>query len=132
MVQPDPEAVAAFRRTVLEHYTANGRDFAWRRTADPWAILVSEVMLQQTQTNRVEPLYIAWMARWPDPASLAAASLADVYVMWKGLGYNSRALRLRETARIVADRWGGSVPAAEVDLLGLPGIGRYTRSKSVV
>lgn len=110
----------------MAHYRASGRDFAWRRTNDPWAILVSEAMLQQTQTARVEPKYEAWMLRFPDAASVAAASTAELYSMWKGLGYNTRALRLREAARICSEGYGGRPPADEKALLGLPGVGRYT------
>lgn len=116
----------AFRRAVLDLYAREGRDFAWRRKGDPWAILVSEVMLQQTQTSRVAPKFDAWMARFPDAASLAAASTADVYDAWRGLGYNSRGLRLRACAAICARDYGGLPPADERLLLELPGVGRYT------
>jgi len=120
------EDIAAFRRAVLDLYEREGRDFAWRRTADPWAILVSEVMLQQTQTARVAPKFDAWMARFPDAASLAAASTADVYDAWRGLGYNSRGLRLRACATLCVEKYGGVPPADERLLLELPGVGRYT------
>lgn len=117
---------AAFRHAVLDLYEREGRDFSWRRTHDPWAILVSEVMLQQTQTARVAPKYDAWMARYPDAASLAAASTADVYDAWRGLGYNSRGLRLRACAAICARDYRGVPPPDERLLLELPGVGRYT------
>ncbi len=122
----DSADIAAFRRAVLDLYGREGRDFAWRRTTDPWAILVSEVMLQQTQTARVAPKYDVWMARFPDAASLAVASAADVYDAWRGLGYNSRGLRLRACAALCVDRYGGIPPADERLLLELPGVGRYT------
>lgn len=122
---PEGDA-AAFRRAVLDHYSREGRDFSWRRTRDPWSILVSEVMLQQTQTHRVEPKYDAWMQRFPDAQSVSAAPLPDLYEAWKGLGYNSRAVRLRETARLCVEHHGGQPPAEEKALLALPGIGRYT------
>ncbi|WP_228430600.1 HhH-GPD family protein [Baekduia soli] len=105
---------------LLAWYGRQARDLPWRRTRDPYAILVSEVMLQQTQVVRVVPRFEAWMARWPTAAALAAASLADVLAAWVGLGYNRRAVRLREACAVVArDGW----PA---DLSSLPGIGPYT------
>jgi A/G-specific adenine glycosylase len=111
---------------VLDHYQRNGRSFAWRETRDPWRILVSEVMLQQTQTHRVAPKYDAWFLHFPDMASLAQAPLSAVYEAWKGLGYNNRALRLRNTARLCLELHGGKVPEDEASLLALPGIGLYT------
>jgi A/G-specific adenine glycosylase len=97
-----------------------GRDLPWRRTRDPYAILVSEVMLQQTQVERVVPRYHAWLERWPTVEALAAAPAAEVIREWQGLGYNRRALSLHRAARtIAADGW----PA---DLIELAGVGRYT------
>ena len=105
---------------LLAWYDRCGRDLPWRHTTDPYAILVSEVMLQQTQVARVVPRYGAWLARWPTPAALAAAPLADVLRAWVGLGHNRRALRLREACAIVArDGWPN-------DLTRLPGVGTYT------
>jgi A/G-specific adenine glycosylase len=105
---------------LLEWYGREARDLPWRRTGDPYAILVSEVMLQQTQVARVVPRYVAWLERWPTAAALAAAPVADVLAAWVGLGYNRRALRLREACVVVArDGWPD-------DLRGLPGIGPYT------
>ncbi|MFN8187829.1 MAG: A/G-specific adenine glycosylase [Gaiellales bacterium] len=108
-------------RALLRWFTANGRhDLPWRCTRDPYAILVSEVMLQQTQVSRVVPRYLAWLERWPTAAALAAASTAEVIVAWQGLGYNRRALNLHRAARQVAARgWPD-------DLTELPGVGRYT------
>ncbi len=132
MIQPPAEPVlsqadaAAFRAAVLEHYRLEGRSFPWRDTDEPWRILVSEIMLQQTQTFRVLPKYLAWFGRFPDAQALADAPLADVYGLWKGLGYNSRALRLRDAARIIVDVFGGQVPRDEKELRSLPGIGSYT------
>jgi A/G-specific adenine glycosylase len=101
-------------------FAENGRDLPWRRTRDPYAILVSEVMLQQTQVDRVVPRYERWLARWPTVGALADASAADVIREWQGLGYNRRAVNLHRAARRVAeDGW----PA---DLTELPGIGPYT------
>jgi A/G-specific adenine glycosylase len=105
---------------LLEWYAREARDLPWRRTRDPYAILVSEVMLQQTQVARVVARYEAWLRRWPDAAALAAAPVADVLAEWVGLGYNRRALRLREACAVVSrDGWPD-------DLSTLPGIGPYT------
>ena len=105
---------------LLRWYERERRDLPWRRTRDPYAILVSEVMLQQTQVARVVPRYEAWLARWPTVESLAAATLEDVLREWVGLGYNRRAVRLWEAARAVArDGW----PERLEDL---PGVGPYT------
>jgi A/G-specific adenine glycosylase len=113
----------ALRAAVLAWYRREGRDLPWRRTTDPYAILVSEVMLQQTQVARVVPRYEAWLERWPDAGALAAASPAEVLGEWVGLGYNRRALRLREACAVVArDGW----PADAAGLRRLPGIGPYT------
>src|SRR4051812_35409816 len=114
-------AMAADRTSLLlRWYERERRDLPWRRTRDPYAILVSEVMLQQTQVARVVPRYEAWLERWPTAAALAAAALADVLRAWVGLGYNRRARRLWEACRIVAERgW-------PEDLRELPGVGPYT------
>lgn len=107
-------------RALLAWYARRGRDLPWRRTSDPYAILVSEVMLQQTQVDRVVPRYRAWLERWPDAAALAAAPAGDVIRAWQGLGYNRRALALHRAAQmIVADGWPD-------DLTLLPGVGPYT------
>jgi A/G-specific adenine glycosylase len=108
------------RDALLAWYREHGRDLPWRRTRDPYAILVSEVMLQQTQASRVVPSYLAWLERWPTAEALAAASTADVIREWQGLGYNRRALNLQRAARQVArDGWPD-------DLTELPGVGPYT------
>jgi len=105
---------------LLPWYAANGRDLPWRRTRDPYAILVSEVMLQQTQVERVVPRYLAWLERWPAVEALATASPADVIREWQGLGYNRRGLNLHRAAcRIAEDGWPD-------DLTELPGVGPYT------
>jgi A/G-specific adenine glycosylase len=105
---------------LLAWFAEGGRDFPWRRTRDPYAILVSEVMLQQTQASRVVPRFVEWLERWPTVGSLAAASTADVVRAWQGLGYNRRAVNLQRAARVVAERgWPD-------DLTELPGVGRYT------
>jgi A/G-specific adenine glycosylase len=105
---------------LLDWFRENGRDLPWRRTRDPYAILVSEIMLQQTQVERVIPRYLAWLERWPTPEALAAAPLADVIRAWQGLGYNRRAVSLHRAARrVAAAGW-------PEDLTALPGVGRYT------
>lgn len=100
------------------------RDLPWRRTRDPWAVLVSEVMLQQTQVVRVVPKWLAFMEAFPDPASCAAAPLGDVLRLWQGLGYPRRARNLREAAAVVAQA--GAFPHDLDGLLRLPGVGAYT------
>jgi A/G-specific adenine glycosylase len=105
---------------LLAWFSHNGRDLPWRRTTDPYAVLVSEVMAQQTQVDRVVPRWERWLERWPTVEALAAASAADVIREWQGLGYNRRALALhRATQRISAHGWPD-------DLTELPGVGRYT------
>jgi A/G-specific adenine glycosylase len=102
------------------------RDLPWRRTRDPWAILVSELMLQQTQVARVEPRYLAFLERFPDPAACAAAAPGEVVRAWTGLGYNRRAINLHRTATVVVADHGGRLPDHLDALLALPGIGPYT------
>jgi A/G-specific adenine glycosylase len=105
---------------LLAWFAATGRDLPWRRTRDPYAVLVSEVMLQQTQVERVVPRYLAWLERWPTAKALAAAPVADVIRAWQGLGYNRRAVNLHRAAcEIAAHGW-------PEDLTRLPGVGRYT------
>jgi A/G-specific adenine glycosylase len=105
---------------LLNWFRDHGRDLPWRKTRDPYAILVSEVMLQQTQVERVVPRYLAWLKRWPMPEALAAAPLGDVIRAWQGLGYNRRAVSLHRAAqRIADDGW-------PENLTELPGVGRYT------
>ena len=110
----------------LDWYAGNGRDLAFRRTGDPWAILVSEVMAQQTQAARAAEAWTRFMARFPTPASLAAATPADVIREWRGLGYNRRALALRRAAIEITEQHDGRVPDTLDVLIALPGIGPYT------
>jgi len=111
---------------VLRWYRENGRELPWRQTRDPYAILVSEFMLQQTQVATVIPYYREWLRRFPDFRALAAAPEMDVLHAWQGLGYYSRARNLHATARIIAADFNGICPQTVTELIGLPGIGRYT------
>jgi A/G-specific adenine glycosylase len=112
--------VGAVKELLLAWYSQNGRKLPWRETQDPYAILVSEVMSQQTQVERVIPRWHRWLERWPTVEALAAASAADVIVEWQGLGYNRRALNLHRAAQhVAAHGWPD-------DLTELPGVGRYT------
>ena len=114
-------------RALLAWYAAEGRaSLPWRHTRDPYAVLVSEVMLQQTQVERVLPKYRAFLDQFPTLDDLAAAPVADVIRAWAGLGYNMRAIRLHEIARQAVERYGGALPGSLDELLELKGIGRYT------
>ena len=117
----------SYAAPVLAWYARNARDLPWRAPgATPWAVLVSEIMLQQTPVARVLPEYLRWIARWPAPAALAAEPSGEAIRQWGRLGYPRRALRLHETATILTTRHGGMVPADTDALLALPGIGSYT------
>jgi A/G-specific adenine glycosylase len=111
---------------LLAWFDEHGRDLPWRHTRDPYAILVAEVMLQQTQVARVIERWTEWLARWPTVEALADASAADVVRAWSGLGYNRRAINLQRAARAVAEL--GAFPRTPAELLALPGIGPYTAS----
>lgn len=121
-------APQAFRDALAAWFAVAGRDYPWRRTRDPYAVLVSEVMLQQTQIATVlgRGFFTRFLARFPDVAALAAADDEPLLKAWEGLGYYRRARMLRETARAVIARHGGAFPQDPADLLKLPGIGRYT------
>ena len=114
------------RAAVLAWYDASGRALPFRRTRDPWAILVSEVMAQQTQIARVAEAWSRFMARFPTPTALAASSPADVLRAWQGMGYDRRAINLRRAAQAIRDEHGGQVPDDIEALQRLPGIGPYT------
>lgn len=118
--------VERFQSIILGYFRRHGRDFPWRETADPYAILVSEVMLQQTQTSRVVPKYEEFLEAFPTVTDLAAASLADVLRHWQGLGYNRRAKYLKACAEAVAGEHDGEFPRSRDALMKLPGIGVYT------
>ena len=112
---------------ILQWYSSHARDLPWRRpNAGPWAVLVSEIMLQQTPVSRVLPAYAAWLERWPAPPALAAASPADAVRQWGRLGYPRRALRLHTSAQAITERHGGQVPDSLEALRALPGVGSYT------
>lgn len=120
------DAVGARHDALLEWFGRRQRDLPWRRTRDPWAVLVSELMLQQTQVARVLPKYAAFLDRWPTPAACAASPLGEVVTAWAGLGYNRRAVNLHRCAVEVVERHGGRLPEDLDALLALPGIGPYT------
>ena len=121
-----PDEIAAFQDDIWSFYRANGREFSWRGISDPYAVLVSEMMLQQTQTLRVAAKYDAWMRDFPTVQSLAAAARSDVLAHWVGLGYNRRAVFLHEACKAVCAEHDGIFPHAQEELRALPGIGPYT------
>ncbi|MHC6204412.1 HhH-GPD family protein [Breznakiellaceae bacterium SP9] len=115
-----------FQEIIYAHYAKAGRQFPWRGAASPWGVLVSELMLQQTQTERVVPYWERWMAKWPSPERLAGAGLDEVLREWNGLGYNRRAKYLHDGAKQITHKHSGTVPQTRAELLNLPGIGHYT------
>ena len=121
-----PAALAEMQSAVLDWYAENARALAFRRTTDPWSVLVSEVIAQQTQALRAAEAWTRFIAQFPTPASLAAASPAAVIRAWRGLGYNRRAVALREAAIAIVSDHDGRVPDAFDELVRLPGIGPYT------
>ena len=123
---PVPAERQRFRRRLLAWYHANGRDLPWRRTDDPYHILVSEIMLQQTQVDRVLPKYHEWLEKYPSLEALAAAPEGDVSETWRPLGYNIRPRRLQSIARESVARYGGELPSDEETLRSFKGIGAYT------
>ncbi len=133
-MKPSSARISTFRKTIYTHYEAHGRhDLPWRASScTPWQILVSEIMLQQTQVDRVIPKFSAFIARFPDPASLAGAATADLLAAWQGLGYNRRALFLQRAAAEIVDRFGGVVPHDPLHLASLPGIGPHTAAAIAV
>jgi A/G-specific adenine glycosylase len=115
-----------FQQLIYGYFREHPRSLPWRSTTDPYCIMVSEVMLQQTQVERVLPRYSAFLDRFPTVETLAAAPLADLLALWQGLGYNRRALMLQRAAAEITARHGGVVPDSVADLVRLPGIGVYT------
>ncbi len=120
------KAAPSLRSALLSHFDEHCRDLPWRRTADPYAVWVSEVMLQQTRVDAVVPYYERWLARFPTVEALCAAELGDVLKTWEGLGYYARARNLHAAARVVRERHGGDLPSDPAELRRLPGIGEYT------
>jgi A/G-specific adenine glycosylase len=112
-------------REVLAWFEENKRDLPWRKST-PWGVMVSEFMLQQTPVNRVLPIWIEWMERWPTPKDLAGAKKSDLLKAWGRLGYPRRALRLHEAAKVIAKKFDNQVPQSLEELRALPGIGEYT------
>lgn len=123
---PAPPARQRFRRVLLSWYKAHGRDLPWRTTDDPYHILVSEIMLQQTQVDRVLPKYHEWLGKYPSLSALADAPIDDVTATWRPLGYNIRPRRLHTIAQEAVTRFGGELPSDEATLLSFKGIGAYT------
>lgn len=123
---PTPEAVRLFSDLILSHFRTHGRDLPWRQTTDPYRIVVSEIMLQQTQVERVAVRFVEFLERFPDFASLAAAPQSEVLLAWQGMGYNRRALALQRTAQRVVEEHGGRLPADVETLATFPGIGKAT------
>jgi A/G-specific adenine glycosylase len=123
---PQPRSVAAFRKKIYDYYDAQGRDLPWRKRINPYRVLVSEIMLQQTQVERVIEKYKEFLAAFPDFPSLAEARPAKLLTVWSGMGYNRRALALKASAKKVVEEHNGKLPSDFNDLLGLPGIGAYT------
>ncbi len=123
---PDSAFRQKFRRRLLGWYAENGRDLPWRHTQDPYRILVSEVMLQQTQVDRVLPKYKEWLERFPSFEALATASVRQAIRTWYPLGYNVRPRRLHAIARTVVTKHGGKLPSDTDTLLAFKGLGKYT------
>jgi A/G-specific adenine glycosylase len=120
------EDIEQFRKKIFDFYLQNGRVFPWRITTDRYAVMISEIMLQQTQAERVIPKFELWLQHFPNVSDLASAPLRDVLSLWSGLGYNSRAVRLHRCAAIIMNSFGGIVPSQPETLKTLPGIGEYT------
>lgn len=123
---PTQKQITALQDKILSWYKKNKRDLPWRKDRDPYHILISEVMLQQTQVSRVIEKYKAWIIRFPDFATLAEASVRDVLQYWSGLGYNRRALYLQKCAQVIVSDYADKMPQDEKLLLKLPGVGEYT------
>ena len=121
-----PERIRVFRRSLVRWYAKHGRDLPWRQTADPYAILVSDIMLQQTQVAAVVPFYERWLKRFPDFGALATARQSDVLHAWQGLGYYNRARNLQAAAKTVVRQHNGALPRDPAEIRLLPGLGRYT------
>jgi A/G-specific adenine glycosylase len=121
----DASSLQLFHDFIFDFYKKEKREFAWRETTDPYRILLSEVMLQQTQTSRVEPKYQTFLEIWPNFEALAGSTLEELLSQWKGLGYNRRALNLRKSAQLT-EHWGWTIPNDKQKILSLPGVGKST------
>ncbi len=120
------QKIIVFQKHILDWYHENQRPLPWRKTRDPYCILISEVMSQQTQLSRVIPKYEAWIKKFSTVQSLAKAKVSEVLAYWSGLGYNRRALNLQKAAQKIAQEYKGAFPRTEKELIALPGIGKYT------
>ena len=125
---PSIKSIHKFQKEILDYYKKHGRKMLWRETQDPYRILVSEIMLQQTQVSRVEEKYPQFIKAFPNFKALDKAELAKVYGVWQGMGYNRRALALKKTAHIVVNDYKGALPHTHEELCALPGIGKATAS----
>ncbi len=121
-----PKQISLFQHNVYQHFKKFGRDLPWRNTDNPYHILISEIMLQQTQVERVIGKYGSFIAKFPDMSSLAKANLKEVLEVWQGLGYNRRAISLMKLAKLIMSEYGGTLPVNMDALVKLPGIGRAT------
>lgn len=118
--------ISDFQKNIWDYYQRNSREMPWRQNTDPYWVFLSEIMLQQTQVNRVIPKFIAFMDRFPNMLSLSLASTQDLLLAWQGLGYNNRALRLREAAKQIIQKYGSEFPKTPEEWDRLPGIGPAT------
>lgn len=123
---PAPDSTRVLHERVLAWFDREARELPWRSDPEPWAVMVSEFMLQQTPVVRVLPVFAAWLRRWPTPAALAAEPVGEAVRAWGRLGYPRRAQRLHAAATAIVERHDGRVPSAREDLLALPGVGDYT------
>ncbi len=124
----DSKKISSFKTKVKRFYSENKRNLPWRNDVTPYNIWVSEVMLQQTQVSRVQQFYSRFIEEFPDCTALSNSSDRNLLLLWQGLGYNSRVLRMKKAAQIVVEKYNGMLPANKQDLLMLPGIGDYTAS----
>ncbi len=122
----DNQDIKKFQKIIWDFYKKNKRNFPWRETKDPYNILVSEIMLQQTQADRVIVFYERWIKQFPNFTSLAGAKFSEIYPLWQGLGYNRRALNLQKTAQKAITEYNGKLPQNISLLEEFPGIGPYT------
>ncbi len=126
MITLTPERIRQVRRKILGYYRRHGRKLPFRKTTDPYKITVAEIMLQQTQVDRVLPKYVDWVKKWPNWQTLSEATNRELLIMWSGLGYNRRALYLGEMSRTIVEQHRGLLPDNPETLRALPGIGPYT------